>query len=605
MADTQPKYRLSGVSVVNLRGFEETSIELGDGLTLLVGPNNSGKTSFLRLLDWFFNEARVETLRGEVYLSEDEADLLLPARPTRNQARRLTLEIEVSDLRTRRRYAKDDESVELRMTAWANGEVRLNVGPPRRGEANNKRNRTLAMTLLRELRDSTAFTLIPASRDAASENFHEALRAAAVAKLEKQALHTRRGRAPAQSTRIRRAVDDVREISAELVAPLWDEMTEAIPPGLAQSAQLGPDIDARHLVGWLADMTELRLVTGDHDELGVGAVEVGSGLQSLLELAINRAGGSEGVDWILAIEEPEAFLHPSAQRTLARLLRPAEGSRLIVSTHSPLLVDEARFGEVVLVRDHHFYEPRPVSEERRAEINSALLTGNGAEMAFASSLLLVEGEADRLFFERLRRRLAAAGAGHGLDHLYVLPVGGKTGFGQWLALVRSFGEVGNRPIRYFVVADDDGAMDVRRGYLDAGISVGTKTTSLLQRVTEVIADEEDPKEVRKAVAAVNRRARRSLRFQLLAGELETAALRQASAETCASLAASFGDGAPTERSALITWLRNKRHKGTWMRALIGDRLPWTELDRSIVNVMTAWMEGHKEAIATLKRLREG
>ncbi|HEX6667767.1 MAG TPA: AAA family ATPase [Solirubrobacterales bacterium] len=593
------------MSVVNLRGFKETSIELGDGLTLLVGPNNSGKTSFLRLLNWLFNEARIETLGGEVPITDDESDLLLPARPTRNQARRLTLEVEISDRRTLRRYAQNGENAELRMTAWANGEVRLNVGPPRRGEANNDRNRDLAMTLLRELRDSTAFTLIPASRDAASENFHEALRAAAVAKLEKQALHTRRGRAPAQSTRIRRAVDEVREISAELVAPLWEEMTEAIPPGLAQSAQLGPDIDARHLVGWLADRTVLRLVTGDHDELGVGAVEVGSGLQSLLELAINRAGGSEGVDWILAIEEPEAFLHPSAQRTLARLLRPAEGSRLIVSTHSPLLVDEARFGEVVLVRNHHFYEPRPVSEERRAEINSALLTGYGAEMAFASSLLLVEGDADRLFFERLRRRLAADGAGQGLDRLYVLPVGGKTGFGQWLNLVRSFGEVGNRPIRYFVVADDDGAMDVRRGFLDAGLTVGSKTTSLLQRVSKAIADKDDPEEVRKAVAAVNRQARRPLRFQLLAGELETAALRQASDETCASLAASFGGGAPTERSALIAWLRNKRHKGTWMRALIGDRLPWTELDRSVAGVMTAWMEGHKEAIANLKRLRDG
>lgn len=124
-------------------------------------------------------------------------------------------------------------------------------------------------------------------------------------------------------------------------------------------------------------------------------------------------------------------------------------------------------------------------------------------------------------------------------------------------------------------------------------------------MSTVLADGTDEEEVRKAVAAVNRQTRRPLRFQLLAGELETAALRQASDDTCASLAASFGDGAPTDRTELIAWLRNKSHKGPWMRALIGDRLPWTELDRSIASVLTAWMDGHKEAISNLKRLRDG
>jgi hypothetical protein len=590
------------VSVVNLRGFEETSVEFRDGLTLLVGPNNAGKTSFLRLVDWFFNEARLETLRGAVGLTHEEAQMLLPARPTRNQARRLTLEVEIADGRTRRRYAPESGNAELRMTVWANGEVRLNTGPPRRGEGGNDKNRELALDLLQKLRETTAFTLIPASRDASSQSFQAALRAAAVAKLEKQALHTRRGRAPAESARIKKAVEEVRQISADLVAPLWDEMTEAIPPGLARSAQLGPDIDERTLVGWVADRTGIRLVTGDHDLDGVDAVEVGSGLQSLLELAINRAGGAEGVDWILAIEEPEAFLHPSAQRTLARLLRPAEGSRLVVSTHSPLLVDEARYGEVVLVRDHHFYEPRPVDAERRSEINSALLTGHGAEMAFASVLLLVEGESDRLFFERLRRRLAVEGGGSELDRLYVLPVGGKTGFGPWLRLLRGYGEAGNRPIKTLVVADDDAAMDLRRGYIDAGITVGTKTTGLLRRVSESL---DDPSEARKATLALNRHVRRSLRFQLLPGELETAALRSASEETCVGLAGAFDEGAPVERDALIAWLRSKDHKGPWMRALIADRLPWSEIDTSIITVMTSWMRGNRAAIATFKELREG
>jgi len=605
MAAVQPKYRLVGVSVMNLRGFEETSLRMNDGLTLIVGPNNSGKTSFLRLIDWFLNEARIENLSGAVPLTEDEVDMLLPARPTRNQARRLTLEVEISDGRTRRRYTKEGGEVELRMTVWANGEVRLNVGPPRRNEAANEANRKLALDLLISLREVLAFTLIPASRDASSESFHAALRAAAVAKLEKQALHTRRGRAPAESTRIKKAVEEVREISADLVTPLWDEMSQAIPPGLAREAELGPDMDARLLVEWVADNTVLRLVTGDHDRSGVAAVEVGSGLQSLLELAINRAGGSAGdVDWVLAIEEPEAFLHPSAQRTLARLLRPSGNSRLIVSTHSPVLVDEARYGEAVLVRDHHFFEPRlPQSEERREQINSALLTGYGAEMAFASSVLLVEGEADRLFFERLRRRLAIETEGAELDRLYVLPVGGKTGFGPWLRLLRSYGEEGNRPLRWFVVADEDAATQVRRGYLDAGLTVGAKTTALVnaqrQAFTAAPLDEE---ELRKATLKLNRRAAAPLRFCLLPGALEGSALNSASEQTCADLAQALGDSVPSSKADLTAWLGNEKNKAPWMRALIADRLPWSEVDDVVAGVMRGWMKGDRRTQATIKEM---
>jgi hypothetical protein len=595
---------------MNLRGFAETSLRLADGLTLIVGPNNSGKTSLLRLLDWFLNEAKLETLRGAVNLTESEAAMLLPARPTRNQARRLTLEIEIADGRTRRRYTRDGGSVALRMTIWANGEVRLNVGPPRRGEANDDANRRLALTLLEALREATAFTLIPASRDASSRSFHAALRAAAIAKLERQALHTRPGRASAESAKIKSAVEEVRRISAELVTPLWDEMSEAIPPGLAQSAELGPDVDARRLVEWVADRTAIRLVTGDHDRLGVAAVEVGSGLQSLLELAINRAGGSAGdIDWILAIEEPEAFLHPSAQRTLARLLRPAEGNRLVVSTHSAVLVDEARYGEVVLAREHHFYEPRATaSDERRRQINSALLTGYGAEMAFASSLLLVEGEADRLFFERLRRRLAVKASGTDLDRLYVLPVGGKTSFGPWLRLLRSYGEEGNRPIRWFVVADEDAAIEVRRGYRDAGLGISLKTIALITAQRQALAaDPSDPVAVRAATLKLNRRTRARLRFCLLPGALEGAALNLASPQTCAELAPLLGEGAPTDRDGLIAWLGKEKNKSPWMRALIADRLPWSEIDDTVADIMADWIRGGghgaNEAVGMLKSLR--
>jgi len=44
------------IQVANLRGFRDATLPLSDGLTLLVGANNSGKTSVLRILNWILNE---------------------------------------------------------------------------------------------------------------------------------------------------------------------------------------------------------------------------------------------------------------------------------------------------------------------------------------------------------------------------------------------------------------------------------------------------------------------------------------------------------------------------------------------------------------------
>ena len=52
---------------------------------------------------------------------------------------------------------------------------------------------------------------------------------------------------------------------------------------------------------------------------------------------------------ILAIEEPELYMHPQAQRTIRRVFRKISegGDQVIFSTHSSLLVDVAYFDEII------------------------------------------------------------------------------------------------------------------------------------------------------------------------------------------------------------------------------------------------------------------
>lgn len=54
---------------------------------------------------------------------------------------------------------------------------------------------------------------------------------------------------------------------------------------------------------------------------------------------------------ILGVEEPELYMHPTAQRTIRRVLRTIAdgGDQVLFSTHSPLMVDVAHFDEIIRI----------------------------------------------------------------------------------------------------------------------------------------------------------------------------------------------------------------------------------------------------------------
>jgi energy-coupling factor transporter ATP-binding protein EcfA2 len=600
-ADDGFEVELCAIEITNLRGFRDARLTLHEGLALLVGPNNSGKTSILRILDWVVNRANEAVLTGAQQLSAAEYDLLVPARNTRGGARRITLDVRITDGRRARRFFAHENVARLRIGVSAGGDVRLNVGAPKRREAAET---GAALDLLLAVRRCTEFGLVPASRDASSETFQVALHDAIVARLEERAIHARRAGAPAEYRDVRKALSQLEEIGRALVAPLWEQMKATLPPGLAEAGELKVSISPEDFVPWLAQRVALRLVTGTHDAESVAAVEVGSGLQSLLELATQRAAASQtGEHRILAIEEPEAFLHPAAQRTLARQLAETLGGKRIVSTHSPLVVEEAKYGDVVLVRKHRFFEPAPLEDEaKRSAINTALLTGFGAEMAFARSVLLVEGDGDRLFFEGLRRRVARSNNEGCVDEVYVVPTGSKTAYGPWLNLLSSYGREGDRPVSWLAAPDSDAATDIRRAWNDAGISLPAQVVSALSALSQVPGDDEDG--IATAVDEANAAARTAqVGIEFLSPDLEGAMLSDCKPKTVARICDRVG--APeSDRATLTAWLRKSGNKAPWIRAAIADEIPWGELSPSALGVLRRWLESVTDGLTVSRLLRE-
>lgn len=577
------QFELTSIQVANLRGFRDATLPLRDGLTLLVGPNNSGKTSILRLLDWVLNQATDETLTGEARLTEEELRLLLPARETRNAARRLVLAVRVFDGRRQRRFSCRGDIAQLRVGLTLPGNVRVNVGAPRRNEVSDPN----ALELLHELRRGLEFSLVPASRDARSASFRAAFREAVLAKLEERAVHAGRAGAPGEYRKIKAALDQIRTVADALVSPVWDDLQGALPPGMATSAAVTSDVTPTDLISWIADRTSLWISTGDHDRSTVQPDEVGSGLQSLLELALQQSRPEiPDVERIIAVEEPEAYLHPSAQRALARIISRATAGKRLVSTHSPILVDETRFGETVLVRDHCFFAPADVEDEVRAEINTALLVGHGAEMAFAHSVLLVEGDGDRAYYETLRRRMARVSADGRLDQLAVVPVGSKSAFAPWLRMLTAYGSDGDRPIRWLVIADGDAATQVRQAHRDAGIRLSAPLRRALLDAANERANP-DASVFTAATDRVNKIARAAdVGLHLSPIDLEHALLLRFTDAAATTMAYALNLTATT-RQALETQLRGR--KAAYVRAAFAEAVDESCVSSDTRIVLRRWL----------------
>lgn len=136
--------------------------------------------------------------------------------------------------------------------------------------------------------------------------------------------------------------------------------------------------------------------------------EKGDGIKSLAAIALIESisfENLEGRSLILCIEEPEAHLHPDAihsLRTVLFELSERSGVQVIISTHSPLLIDRDKFSNNVIVGDNHRIHPCSCVEDVR-QVLGVRISDNLA----ATKVVLVEGESDKRYFETLcKQRLS-------------------------------------------------------------------------------------------------------------------------------------------------------------------------------------------------------
>jgi hypothetical protein len=447
--------KIKSFELTYIKSFKSLKFDL-ERTSVLIGQNDHGKSSILKVIDIVLNQLDADTLaRGELH--PDMAELLLPIFSVNAKARRITIT-----------YADGSKEKQLHLTVRKDLTFTVIEEVER-----NAKTTPAGIEVLKKLREKNKFVLIPALRDASSIQFKELfsrlLREHGLSKMIPQ----KAGGTPKEY----RVLKDIRDKVANTIRPY---INEALLPQIEKhfgfktqhTLALKFDVNVQDVGEWILDNLRLGFQMTDDDDTTLALSEAGSGVQSGVLLSLHRleqsAAKNPDIQFILAVEEPEAFLHPQKQKELYQDIRAAQSPnlRVIVTTHSPYIVAETPFTRLGLVKKdgkHSSLHIAEVADKKQEETFNAYSNEVNSLLFFADKVVLVEGESDARVIKLLLEKKNGAAA----HRISVISSAGNANFSPFLSMIRAWGAA---KIPHLVVTDFDSLTKST----ERAILVGTK-----------------------------------------------------------------------------------------------------------------------------------
>ena len=192
------------------------------------------------------------------------------------------------------------------------------------------------------------------------------------------------------------AIEKIAKIQEPLLKELSDSVTKMISSFLPSVTSVHIDMpqDARYR----AFRRGLRIEVDDGNKTPLE--RKGDGVKSLVALALMRYASESSTNTansIVAVEEPEAHLHPQAIHELRDvLLGLAEKNQVILTSHSPLFVNPANLKSTIVVRENKASIARTIEEVR--DVLGVRLSDN---LQSARLVAIVEGDEDVILLKAI------------------------------------------------------------------------------------------------------------------------------------------------------------------------------------------------------------
>lgn len=463
--------RIIEIRIRNFRSLKSVDLVL-NRITLLIGPNNSGKTSLLEALNAAMGAGKRVLSRDDIYLTNDEASPPIQ--------RSIIIDILIRPTGEGNEIIDSFPEGSYWLNLWRNGisqdeqdndfmAFRTKLSwDSQKGEYNVERN------FLREW-------ILDTSKIEAAEIKSEA-GVISSKQIEPMSLHFMDAKRDIdddmrhQGSFWRRMTNDIGLSDSEIAE--FEKQLSEINESIVGKSDILKHVktslyDLNDLVSSEKESVELAPVARKLRDLTKG-IDVnfttsgaqtfplnrhGMGTRSMASILVFRAymnwrsikAEEDAIHPFLALEEPEAHLHPQAQRALFNHLMEIPG-QIIISSHSPYVVAHSDFQDL-----RHLQKAGPETILSSMDLSGLdqgdlqkmkwkVLNTRG-DMLFANALILFEGESEEQAFGNYANEYLGKNANElGLN---LISVGGGGGYLPFLRLAEGFG------IRWYIFSDGE------------------------------------------------------------------------------------------------------------------------------------------------------
>ena len=232
-----------------------------------------------------------------------------------------------------------------------------------------------------------------------------------------------------------------------LQSPFWkDTLSVELAGKLKEYLGRSPGFDMRpqleDVEEWLKSELLFRVSPGTA-LASVDAKRLGAGWQSLIRLAaLEVVMKLEGTRVVLLMEEPETFLHPHLRRRMRRVFDALQtsGSQCVVTTHSSEMISFALKQDIVRMcmtpAGTELYRYSTASAARALRDEEKLHEHGNHEVVFANVAVLAEGKSDET---ALRMGLEKAGIDCDAESVSVVGCGSVNNLPDYAQLCSTLG----------------------------------------------------------------------------------------------------------------------------------------------------------------------